>query len=241
MGYQYVFRRYEIKYWLDRRQYDEMCKRMENYMQPDGYGHSTVCNVYMDTPDYRLIRRSLEGPPYKEKMRVRSYGVARSDTPVFIELKKKYEGVVYKRRVSVPYAVAQEYWAHRAPPQDTQIWREIEAFTAHYRFLRPTVFLSYEREAFYARDDDAFRITFDDNIRWREADVSLSVPPFGRALVPPDRVLMEVKTATALPLWLTSFLAREHLYKTSFSKYGTVYQYMQGGIGHVGNGFQRNF
>ena len=95
------FKRYEIKYLLDARQYESVRRTMQGRTVGDEYGKSTICNIYYDTPDRRLIRRSLEKPVYKEKMRLRSYGTPHGDDRVFIELKKKYESVVYKRRADM--------------------------------------------------------------------------------------------------------------------------------------------
>lgn len=208
------------------------------YMRADTYGRSRVNSLYFDTPDHRLIRRSLEKPLYKEKLRVRSYGETTPDSRVFVELKKKYRGVVFKRRVALPHAEAMAFLCDRCSPSNSQIIREIEYFLDHYAPLRPSMLLSYNREAFCGKEDDKFRITFDDTLLWREQDLLLCAPPAGEPLLDVNAVLMEVKCAGAVPLWLASLLSEMRIYKTPFSKYGTAYRITQerikqGGISYV--------
>ena len=193
-------------------------------MEPDDYSHSSIRNLYLDTPDFRLIRRSLEKPVYKEKVRIRSYGRAEASASVFVELKKKYQSVVYKRRLSLPEGQVMDSFAHGTPlPVCSQIGDEIAYFRAYYRTLRPAVFLSYEREAFYALDGGPLRITLDENILYRRHDLSLGSPVYGAPLLEDGQTLLEVKTAGGLPLWLSHVLTENGIYKTSFSKYGTAY------------------
>lgn len=225
MAYQSVFQRYEIKYILKRDQKARIVAAMMPYMAPDQYGRTTIRNVYFDTPNYRLIRHSMEKPVYKEKLRIRSYQQARPGSQVFVELKKKYKGIVYKRRLSLPEQDAVDWMAGSQPPsEDSQIRREIDYFLRYYGALRPTVFLSYERQAWYCRDGGDFRVTFDDNILCRRTDLSLESAVGGTPILDEGLVLMEIKCSGGIPLWMTALLTEEKLYKTSFSKYGTAYQ-----------------
>ena len=224
MGNQMVFKRYEIKYLMDRRQRDAVLKAMEPYMSIDKYGHSSIRNIYYDTPNFQLIRESLEKPVYKEKLRVRSYGRAATGNPVFVELKKKYQDVVYKRRISLPQAQAEACLDRRMHLPDSQIGREIAYALAFYRELEPAVFLSYEREAFFQRDGGDFRVTFDENIRYRQTELTRDSEAWGKPLLQPDQVLMELKTSGGLPLWMVCALSRQKIFKVSFSKYGAAYQ-----------------
>lgn len=225
MAYQAIFKRYEMKYMLTRQQKAGLMRVMLEHMALDEYGRTTICNLYFDTPSYRLIRRSLEKPAYKEKLRVRSYGTAAENGPVFVELKKKYEDVVYKRRVSMPNGEASAWLrGAAAPKRPGQITREIDYVRSYYDDLKPVVFLSYEREAFYSKDGSDFRVTFDENILCREEHLTLTESAWGTPLLPGGMVLMELKTPGGIPLWMTQFLTRERIYKTSFSKYGTAYQ-----------------
>ena len=223
MAYQLVFKRREVKYLVSRDDLDRLKQAMAEHMRPDEHGRSTLCNVYLDTPDHLLIRRSLEHPLYKEKLRVRSYGVAGPDSPAFIEIKKKYESTVYKRRVATTQQAARDYLLGGVRLPDSQVVREIDFLLERYANLRPAVFLSYEREAFFATDDREFRITFDDNVLWRDRDVSLAAGIGGEALLPEGRVLMEVKAGGAYPLWATRMLSEFRLYPGTFSKYGRAY------------------
>lgn len=225
MAYRNVFERYEIKYILTRAQKERITAAMAPYMAPDDYGITTIRNVYFDTPNYRLIRRSIERPVYKEKLRIRSYAQAQPDSPVFVELKKKYRGVVYKRRLALAERAAVDWMAGNRPGgEDSQIRREIQYVLEFYGTLRPTVFLSYERQAWYCRQGGEFRVTFDENILCRTTDLSLECPVGGTPLLDEGLVLMELKCPGGIPLWMTALLSEEKLFKTSFSKYGTAYQ-----------------
>ena len=227
VAYQTVFKRYELKYMLTLEQKKRILEAMEPYMALDKYGRTTIRNIYFDTDNYRLIRRSIEKPVYKEKLRIRSYQLASEDSTVFVELKKKYKKVVYKRRVSMTEREAMAWICDRkTAPKDTQIIREINYFCDFYGKLRPAVFLSYEREAYFEKNGGDFRVTFDDNILCRQTDMSLCSEPYGDRILPEGRVLMEIKCSGGLPLWMSHALTQMHVYKTSFSKYGTAYETM---------------
>ncbi|MBQ7921474.1 MAG: polyphosphate polymerase domain-containing protein [Clostridia bacterium] len=223
--YQTVFKRYELKYLLTTAQKEKILSVMAPYMTPDKYGRTTVRNLYFDTDTYLLIRRSLEKPVYKEKLRVRSYRPAQGEDTVFAELKRKYKGIVYKRRLAASETDAMAWLKGHAPaPENTQISREIDYFLNLYGGLHPTVFLSYDREAYYSAADSSFRVTFDENILARETELSLGGEIYGTSLLEKGKVLMEIKCAGGIPLWMTDVLSAEHIYKTSFSKYGTAYR-----------------
>ena len=226
VAYQAVFKRYEIKYLLTPEQKQRLLEAMASYMSLDKYGRTVIRNVYLDTPNYRLIRKSLEKPVYKEKLRLRSYRQVGGTDTVYVELKKKYKGVVYKRRILLPEEAATAWMDGKTQHVESQIAREIQYFLGFYQGLAPRVYLSYEREAYYCRDGGDLRITFDDHILARQDRLSLQEPPGGTALLEEGMVLMEVKTAGGLPLWLTEALTRERIFKTSFSKYGKAYTEM---------------
>ena len=221
----YTFERRELKYRITDAQRAALEAAFGARMVPDEHGESTICNIYYDTADHRLIRASLEKPAYKEKLRLRSYGVTEPGGEVFLELKKKYKGIVYKRRITLPEDAAGDFIAGRAPlGEHGQIGREIEYFTAFYAPLLPAVHLSYERSAWFSREDRDLRITFDKNIRFRQEDVSLTLPARGRRILPEGESLMEIKAAAALPLWLVSELDTLGIYQSTFSKYGEAYK-----------------
>ena len=223
MENQMVFKRYEFKYLITRKQRDEICKAMAPYMTADPFRHSSIRNIYYDTPNFRLIRQSLEKPIYKEKLRLRGYGRARDDDMIFVELKKKYEAVVYKRRLEMPQQQAMEAMLGRGAMPDSQIGREITAALNFYQELMPRVFLSYERDAYHALDSD-LRLTFDERLRWRTEELTLNAEPWGNPLLDDDLVLMELKIVDSIPLWMARLLSRLEIPKTSFSKYGAAYQ-----------------
>ena len=228
MAYQMTFKRYELKYRMNHEQKENILRSMEEHMKLDEYGRTTIRNIYFDTDTYRLVRRSLERPAYKEKLRVRSYRPAGGDTPVFVELKKKYKHVVYKRRLVCPEAEVMKCFCNGKPlPDHSQIGNEIQYFWEYYGTLHPVVFLSYEREAYYSLDESDFRVTFDENILYRENDLSLGSAIYGTSILEEGQTLMEIKTSGGIPLWMSEVLTRNHLYKTSFSKYGPAYQQMQ--------------
>ncbi len=225
MADQAVFERYEMKYRMTRWQRRAVLAAMLPYMKLDNYGHTTIRNIYFDTDSYRLVRNSIDKPVYKEKLRIRSYKQVSAQDKVFIELKKKYNDIVYKRRESLSQLETLEWIVRETPfPKATQIGNEIDYFFEHYESLKPKVFLSYEREAFYALDGSDFRVTFDENILARQEELSLSREVWGEPLMDENNVLMEIKTSGGIPLWMTRVLTQEKLYKTSFSKYGTAYE-----------------
>lgn len=225
MAYQSVFQRYELKYLLTKAQKETILQAMEPYMDLDKYGRTVIRNIYYDTDDHLLIRRSIERPIYKEKLRLRSYQRAEHDMPVFVELKKKFDSVVYKRRVSMHQDEAMSWLEGKAPsPVDSQISREIDYVRSFYGSLKPRVFLSYEREAYYTKDGSDFRVTFDDTILCRQDALTLDSQVYGTPILPEDRVLMEIKCSGGIPLWMTQLLTRERIFKTSYSKYGTAYK-----------------
>ena len=224
MAVQTVFRRYELKYLLTMAQKETVLKAMQPYMTLDKYGRTTIRNLYYDTDSYLLIRRSIEKPAYKEKLRIRSYSQTDDNSTVFVELKKKYKHVVYKRRISLPYTDATAWLSReKHPAKHTQIANEIDYFLDYYGSLHPTVFLSYERKAYYCNDGSDFRVTFDDNILCRQEDLSLESEVYGTPILPEGKVLMEIKCSGGIPLWMTHVLSKEKIYQTSFSKYGTAY------------------
>lgn len=239
MAYQNVFQRYELKYMLTNEQKKKILAAMEPYMALDQYGRTTIRNIYLDTDNYRLIRHSIEKTAYKEKLRIRSYSRVNPENQVFVELKKKYESIVYKRRLALSEEEAMQWvLGEHHCEKETQISEEIDYFLAYYETLHPVVFLSYEREAYYAKDGGDFRITFDEQILCRQEDLSLESEVWGMPLLEDGQVLMEIKTSGGIPLWLSHVLSQENLYKTSFSKYGTAYQTMiypknKGGYKHV--------
>ena len=219
-----VFKRYEKKYLLSREQYETLFRELRDHIVPDAYHRSTVCSIYYDTDDYELIRRSIEAPVYKEKLRLRSYGVPDDDGTVFIELKKKYKGMVYKRRVPMGAKAAMAYLAGEAGPTEcSQMTREIDWFL-HENDVKPKVFIACDRYAWVDKENPELRITFDEYLRWRTDRLDLTLGSDGETLTEPGAVLMEIKIPGTAPLWLARLLSEQALFPTGFSKYGTCYK-----------------
>lgn len=228
MAYLSSIQRYELKYLITTDLRHALREVIDTHTVPDEYGKSRIANLYYDTPDHRLIRRSLEKPAYKEKLRLRSYGTPGEDSTVYLELKKKAASVVGKRRTALKLREVSDFL--RAPAGDSQIRRELSYFLGRFDGLAPAAVLCYDREAYFDRTDPDVRITFDTDIRYRFTDLSLQSGTYGTALLSPDMVLMEIKVGRSMPLWLTRELSRLQIRQTSFSKYGRAYIETAGNI-----------
>ena len=227
-----VFSRYEKKYFIDDKTYQFIISRIDEYMEADKHsrdgGFYNIANIYYDTADDALIRASIEKPIYKEKLRLRSYGVPNLEDKVFLEIKKKYKGLVNKRRTKLRLKEAYDFTLNGIRPADNdyinkQVLAELDYFLKLYD-LEPKVYLSYDRRAYFAKGDSDFRVTFDTNIRSRRTDLGLEKGNHGEPLINGDVWLMEVKSFMAVPLWFTKILSEADVKPISFSKYGTEYK-----------------
>lgn len=219
-----VFKRRELKYLMTKEQIMLLKKIMIEHMKPDQYFKSSIRNLYYDTPNYLLIRRSIEKPEYKEKIRIRCYQTINSEDFVFIELKKKYKSTVFKRRTTIKYNDALKLMNKEEVPLNNQVEKEIKYFIDYYQNLKPSIFLSYERESYINKEEEYLRITIDKEIIFREYDLDLTKEVYGENILPNNKELVEIKTNFGYPSWLVNFLSENKLYKQSFSKYGNVYQ-----------------
>ncbi|SMC70024.1 polyphosphate polymerase domain-containing protein [Papillibacter cinnamivorans] len=228
-----AFKRNELKFILDSRQYSALLPRLEEYMERDvncrsgnDYG---IYNIYYDTPDDRLIRTSLSKPKYKEKLRMRSYcSPASPEDTVFLELKKKTAGVVHKRRAVLSLREAEDFLRWRLRPEsesymNRQVLNELEYFLNRNE-VSPAAYISYRRVALFGLDDPSFRVTFDRDILARRTELGLDRESFGLPILAPGLYLMEIKVSGSVPLWLADALAELGIYKASFSKYGMEYK-----------------
>lgn len=231
-GFKDVFERMETKFLLDEMQYRGLRKKLKNIAEVDSYGETSILNIYFDTPDFKLIERSLEKPVYKEKLRLRTYGIPEDDTNAFVEIKKKYKGVVYKRRISMPYSEALDYLTgKKEPAKDGQIKKEIDYLLQYYKGIRPAMAISYDRIAMAGIYDPELRITFDTNIRWRTDHLSLKNGNKGKDILLPGQHLMELKIAGAMSVEMAGILDELNIRQCSFSKYGRGYvDYMYGNV-----------
>lgn len=221
---QLSFKRYEKKYLLSREKYLELWSQLESRLMPDQFFQSTVMSLYYDWDDFRLIRSSIEQPVYKEKLRLRSYDVPGEESPVFVELKKKYKGIVYKRRVRMTEREAEDYLSGRAAaPAEDQISREIDWFLKTNP-VQPKVLIACDRKAYVGREEPGLRLTFDSSIRWRDTQLRLTEGDHGRELLEDGQVLLEIKMPESAPLWLAELLSSLDIFPRSFSKYGQCYK-----------------
>ncbi len=227
-----VFNRYEHKYILKEKTLLEVLKVMDERMALDPYNAGrkpyTIANIYYDTPDNYLIRSSLSKPEYKEKLRLRAYGVPNEDSRVYLEIKKKYKGLVNKRRTALNLREAYEFADNGIIPaikpyMNAQVMRELEYFLRIYN-LSGRVYIAYDRIAYFEKKNGDLRISFDMNIRSRRHDLKLENGTYGDRLLDGDSYLMEIKTSLAKPLWLADMLSEFEIRRTAFSKYGTEFK-----------------
>ncbi len=225
MTYQYIFKRIEKKYVLTQEQYQKILAGILPYMKEDKYKETTICNIYFDTDDSRLIQISIDKPIYKEKLRLRSYCVPQDKNhTVFFEIKKKFKKTVYKRRISMSLSEAEAYIETGVMPEKVKgnIPKEIDYMISCWK-LKPKIFLAYDRTAYHSKENPDLRITFDRNIRSRYNDLSLLSGDYGEPLMSAGTYIMEIKIPNAAPLWLAHLLSENGIFSQSFSKYGNIY------------------
>lgn len=218
-----VMKRYELKYRLSKDQLDYFLERIKEHMKVDKYGLTSIASLYFDTPDFLLINRSIEKPKYKEKLRLRSYGLANKESKTFLEIKRKNEGIVYKRRITLLEEEALNLIYNKELPCKSQISRELESFINHYSSLEPKYLVIYDRLAYYQEDSD-LRVTVDINPRYRNYDLNLHTSMDGTPLLEDGGAILEIKVQHSIPLWLTEILTQGKIYQTSFSKVGTAHK-----------------
>lgn len=228
-----TFKRYEKKYLISTEQYNKLIPRLLEYMELDknckkGEDYS-IYNIYYDTENSDVISHSISSPYYKEKLRLRSYGIP--DNPnykVFLELKKKIDGIVSKRRATLTLEEAYRFLEFGEKPvsdeyHNKQVLSEIEYYLRNNP-VHPSVYIGYKRAALFGKGNKDFRVTFDSKILTRRNGLSLESGYFGEDLLQKDQYLMEVKIIGAMPIWFTKLLSELSIYSTHFSKYGTEYK-----------------
>lgn len=219
-----VMKRYELKYLMDKAQTAFFREGLRGRMEADAYGKTSIASLYYDTPTYQLIRASLEKPEFKEKLRLRSYGMATEDSPVYLELKRKAHGIVYKRRVPTTIPLVEKFFSGEGDIcGGGQINRELVAFRDHYGTLVPACLIIYDRVAYFEPGGD-LRLTIDESPRYRVRDLDLQTSMEGKNLLPEGHTILEIKVQQAMPLWLSKLLSDGKIYKSSFSKYGEAYR-----------------
>lgn len=218
-----TMQRVEYKYILTREQLKYLQENLVGYMKVDKYGLTTICSLYFDTPDYRLIRTSIEKPKFKEKIRLRSYGLATDESPVYLEIKRKVNGVVYKRRIRTTVKQALNFISNDNIDSDNQIAKELTFFRNYYANLRPSCIILYDRAA-YIDPNGVVRLTIDGNPRYRFDNLDLTSSLDGTPLLSSGVAILEIKIQGAMPLWLSHILDKGEIRKGSFSKYGEAYK-----------------
>lgn len=221
--YESNFNRIEQKYLLTKEQYQELFRCIDDFIEKDKFYSSKICNVYFDNVNEELTTHSIEKPLFKQKVRLRSYGVPSLDDDVFLEVKTKYKSVVTKRRIKIGLKEFYEYFKGDKKNLKKQIMSEID-YLFRYFDLKPFYFLAYDRKSYHGRDDNELRITIDENLRSRRNDLFLEKGDEGNYYFDNEIYIMEIKYLNALPLWLVQRLSDLRIYPTSFSKLGSVYK-----------------
>lgn len=214
--------RIEMKYVLSKEQLAYLKEALKDHMVVDQYGKTTVASIYYDTPDYRLIRTSIEKPDYKEKIRLRAYGLVNENERVFLELKRKANGLVYKRRVTLLEKDVPSFLNENKAQKD-QISREIAYFKNYYKDLKPAIMVIYDRVAYEEINGD-LRLTIDENPRYRLDHLDLHTSMEGTPLLEEGSAILEIKVQQVMPLWLVAILSQGKIYQSSFSKVGEAYK-----------------
>lgn len=215
------FRRVEKKYIITRDQYLKLKEEIKDKMKEDEHGKSTICNIYFDTEQYELIRHSITKPVYKDKIRLRSYNIPTLESTIYLEIKRKCDGVVSKRRIEMTLNNFYEQ-LENDKAENSQVKKELDYYFSHYN-LKPTMFLSYYRRAYYDKENQDFRITFDSNIIARNYDLEIEKGNFGTNILEEDKYIMEIKTLGAIPIWFVKLLDELKICPCGFSKYGEAY------------------
>lgn len=218
-----VMKRYELKYIISGEQESFLKAKLKGHLYPDEFGKTSIASLYYDTPDYRFIRLSNDKPMFKEKLRLRSYGLADNNSPVFLELKRKAYGVVYKRRIRSTIQAVEDFINGESDDLgEGQINKELSYFISQNKLV-PSCLIIYDRTAYYEPNGD-LRLTIDNNPRFRLSDLDLRISMQGEPLLPDGYSILEVKVQGAMPLWLSKILDEGKMYKTGFSKYGEAYK-----------------
>lgn len=235
-----TFERKEKKYVLDEETLARFMQLVGDRFGDDQYAHSTISSLYYDTPQFSMINRSIEKPLYKEKLRIRCYDVPSDEAGVFVELKKKFKGIVYKRRIRMSIEGGQAYLegtpysaasllgsALEAKDMDMikqQNIREIDACLSRHGNIAPAIMIIVERHSIRSNDGSNIRITFDRNARWRAHNLRFDEGFQGTPIFSDDTVIMEVKALGTYPLWLVHALDQVGAYPVSCSKVGLAYK-----------------
>lgn len=219
--------RCEYKYLLDKMTADALRTRIAERLTPDENSKGlpyVISSLYFDSSAHKLYFQTLDRSVYRYKLRLRVYGESNSsDSISFFEIKSKLDGLSTKRRLKLPLAVNEQLWSDRTLPEelkphDLKLARDI-LFLLDTDRLAPTSIVSYERLAYCRNDESRLRVTFDTKLRIRTNDLDLRHGTHGTPIMN-DECILEVKSCSSIPLWLTRLIGEYRLANTSYSKYG---------------------
>jgi len=225
-----IFRRREKKYLITGEQGAALQRLVSWYTAIDQQGEYLIQDLYYDTDNWDIISKSIEKPSFKEKLRLRFYGEYNSESQGFLEMKRKYEGIVYKRRIALPLSELKKRGVRETVSAvDSQISREISYFLLTNR-VSEKIHIAYKRTAYTGIENKGLRITFDRDIVFHlcpmnNNNFSEFNPENDRQIqiIEQNQMLMEIKTADAIPLWLTRVLSENNIFPVTFSKFGVCY------------------
>ncbi len=221
-----IFKRVEEKYLITQCDWKKIFQKIGKNLKKDKYYESTICNIYFDSPHDDLIIHSIDKPVYKEKVRLRSYGIPTKNDNVFLEMKVKYQDLVMKRRVELKL---KDFYCYMKTGKysNSQIMREIDYLFQYYK-LKPFYYLAYDRKSYMGLENEELRITIDSNLRSRREDLRLELGDKGNKYFQDNMLIMEIKTLNSMPLWLVKTLSEFKIYPISFSKIGSIYKKEEG-------------
>jgi hypothetical protein len=231
--------RFEFKFLLDTCQCEALLNTFGPHLQPDTLGGPSgtypVVSLYYDTPDFDAYWDAWRRVPSRRKLRVRVYGSRDGAIPpaTFLEVKCKVDGrgVKHRLQTDLPSALA---LASGLPPREEPpirartVLEQVKQLVQEERVL-PCCLIRYQRRAFSLYDlpeepeplEEPLRITLDESLQVRFEQL-LPEPDdsrFAQFLLPPERRILEIKGAGAVPYTLSTFLGRNRLHPSSFSKY----------------------
>lgn len=224
------FNRFELKYLLPIEHAGEFKKAIKSFLHVDSFGEEgqyALTSLYYDTPDHRFYWEKIDGIKVRRKLRIRHYETRDAitpETPVFVEIKKRIDRVIIKKRAKMPYKDAvnlcnEGIMPAKFDPKDKKTLEEVQSMFHTYP-LRPTLITSYFRHALIGTHYDlGLRVTFDTNIRFRDHDLDLTSKNRGKFIIPPNIALMEIKANGAIPYWLTEMIGAHNIRLIRVSKY----------------------
>ena len=235
-----TFKRIETKYIVSKDKLDKLIQDLKEYLVEDDYPISTISNIYFDTEDFDVLLDDDFGAKRKEKVRMRTYlSHPKADSQVFLEIKTKdQEGIGRKYRLlSTPSSIISFITKGHLDVSitDTVVIETVKKLQRDYRFaIKPRMYIYYDRYSLKEKksiegyDYNKIRITIDQNLIYRDENVSLFAGNHGAPLLDDSTVIMEIKAPGNKPQWLQDILDKYGLMEHKFSKYSCAYHKSQG-------------